>query len=140
MYKFFAYRAVYMGEEYSANTTALIKASHKGKGDAVHTWAMMAAFAEKMYNLDRDNQLTPDRGKSNHIWRLRATMAKIKHHAEVEKRAVAIALQDPDKQAWLSGQEQTNPKKLTLDQEAKQLLRELTEEQLKFLILKHAGN
>ena len=139
MYKFFAYRAVYMGEEYNENITALIKASRKGNGDAVHTWAMMANFAERMYALDQDSQLTPEREKSNHIWRLRATMAKIRHHVKVEKRAVEIALQNPNYQAWLKNLDQTNPKKPTLDQEAETMLKEMTPEQIKALISKHAG-
>ncbi len=139
MYKFFAYRAIYMGEEYSQNTTSLIKASKHGKGDAIHTWSMMAAFAEQMYELDQDSQLTPEKEKSNHIWRLRATMAKIRHHVKVEKRAVEIALRNPNYQEWLNTQNATNPKKPTLDQEAEKLLQESTEDEIKALISKHAG-
>lgn len=139
MYKFFAYRSIYMGEEYSANTKPLIKASEQGNGDPIHTWAIMATFAEKMYELDQDNQLTPDKEKNNYIYRLRATMAKIKRHVKVEKRAVEIALKNPDYQAWLRTQDANDPKKPTLDQEAEKLLQESTEDEIKELISKYKG-
>ncbi len=139
MYQFFAYRSVYMGEEFNQNTKPLIKASLLGKGDAVHTWAIMATFAAKMFELAENNQLTPDQEKHNHIWRLRATMAKIKRNVKVERRAAEIAAKDPGNKAWLKQINNENPKKPTLDQEARQLLQKMTEREVKALIGKYLG-
>lgn len=140
LYKFFAYRAVYMDEEYNQNTKALIKVSKIGDGDAVQTWAIMATFAEKMYWLDQEHQLNPDQESHNHIWRLRATLSKIKRHVEIEKRAATLALeQNPSYRKWLNEQNNTNRKKPTLDQEAVMMLKSLTEKQIRDLIEKYKG-
>lgn len=139
MYQFFTYRAAYMGEEFNENTTPLIRASKLGAGDAIHTWALMATFAKKMFDYQENNSLTPEQEKNTHIWSLRATMAKIKRNIKVEKKAASLALKDPENKSWLKDMNNTNRKKPTLEQEARKLLQNSSADDIKKLIGKYKG-
>ena len=139
MYKFFVYRAAYMGTEYDSNTDELVRVYKIGKGDALHTWAVFAQFAEKMYQLDTANKLTVEQEKNIHIWKLNSILEKIRRKVQVEKRAAKIAAKDPQNKQWLNEQNETNAKKPSVDQEARKLLQTYTEAQIKALISKYLG-
>ena len=134
MYRFFVYRAVFMGEEYNQNTKPLLQVAKLGKGDAFNTWAMFAQFGERMYKFEQADQLTPDAEKSIHIWKLRSIMAGIKRTVKVKKRAAEIAIEDPENKKALDKLNETDPKNPTLDQQAKKYLSKLSKEEVLYLL------
>ena len=145
MYKFFAYRAVYMenGYEqhgYDTNTEQLIKIANMGDGDAPHTWEKLAEFAEKMYTYEAKGDLDPGKERDIHLPRLEYAMRRVKHDLDVEKKAANIAYKDPAYEEVVIEAKQEGPKQPTLKEEALQLLQRSTKEQIKEMILKHCLN
>ena len=142
LYKFFAYRAVYMenGYEqhgYDANTEQLIKIAKMGEGDATHTWEKLAAFAEKMYVYEAKGDLDPGKEHDIHLPRLEYAMRRVKHNLDVEKKAADIAYKDPAYQDIVIEAKEEGPKNPTLEQEALKWLQEHTRDEIKEAILKH---
>ena len=139
MYRFFVYRAVFMGEEYNNNTLPLIRVAELGKGDAFNTWAMFAQFGERMYKFEQANQLTPDTEKNIHIWKLNSIMVGINQRIKVKKRAAKIAVKDPENKKLLDKLNETDPKTPTLDQRAKKYLSKLSKEEVLYLLRTYLG-
>ncbi len=139
MYTFFAYRAAYMSHEYDKNTDELIRLARYGKGDAVNTWALFAQFAAHMYELDKQNDLTPDQEKEIHLWKLNALIQKVHHKVQVEKKAAKIAYKNPDNAALMEEINQETPKNPTIKQEAEAWLQKATQEQVKDLLRRYYG-
>lgn len=137
MYQFFAYRAAYMGEDYNKNTPHLLGVARLGKGDAINTWANMNQFATKMYQLEKENKLTPETEKSIHIWKLNAIFQRIKRKVDVEKKAAKMAAKKPENKTWIKEQSKANPKRLSKKQAARQLLQRSTEKEIKALMDKY---
>ncbi len=134
MYTFFAYRAAYMGDGYDQNTDELINLSRYGKGDAVSTWALFAQFATYMYELQQQNDLTPELEKEAHLWKLNAFVQKIHQKVKVEKKATKMARKDPNNAALMEKIKKEMPRKLSTKKQAQQLLQEATQEQVEELL------
>lgn len=140
LYTFFTYRAVYMDNDYNANTEKLIKVAKMGDGDAPHTWEKFAEFSALMYTYDADKHLTPTEEANMHIPRLEFAMRRVKHNLEVEKKAAHIAYKDPANADIIKELNEEDPKEPTLEQEARKLLQRSTKAQIKEMIFKHCYN
>lgn len=138
MYLFFKIRAIYMpGEEFDQNNKALIRVSKEGTGNSFETWHIMSTFAQKMLALERAGKLNAKDEKEIHIWRLESAMYVIKEKVRVEKRAAELAVQDPQNAQFVQEAKQSPKKKPSLDDKARELLRNMTKDQIKHLIIKY---
>ena len=138
MYMFFAIRSIRMGD-YDKNIKALIDVVKLGKGDAFNTWHVMAEYAKKMLELDRQGKLNPEDEKDIHIWRLESSMRYIKEQVRVERRAAEIAYEDPQNAVMVKEVKEGPKQKPSLDDKARKLLQKSTQEEIKHLILKYKG-
>lgn len=137
IYTFFSYRSIYMDKGYDANTEKLIDVAKLGEGDAESTWEKMAEFATNMYNLDKTNDLTPETEANLRIPRLEFAMRRVKHNIKVEKKAAKIAYKDPNNADLVAEAKSEGPQNPNLEQEARELLKTLTRNQIKMLMLKY---
>ena len=138
MYTFFAIRSVRLGD-YGNNIKALIDITKLGKGDAFNTWHVMAEYAKKMLELDRQGKLNPDDEKQIHIWRLESSMRYVKEQVRIEKRAADLAYEDPQNAALVQEVKEGPKQKPSLDDKARQLLQKSTQDEIKHLIRKYKG-
>ena len=140
MFTFFKIRAIYMpGDEFDQNTKSLIRVSQLGEGDSYDTWHTMAEFAKKMLTMQRADKLTAKDEKEIHIWRLESTMRYIKEQVRIEKRAAELALRDPQNAQLVYEVKHSPKKKPSLDEKARMLLRNSSEDEIKHLIKKYYG-
>ncbi len=138
MFLFFKIRAIYMpGEEFDQNNKDLIRVSKEGMGNSFETWKIMSTFAQKMLALERAGKLNAKDEKEIHIWRLESAMYVIKEKVRVEKRAAELAVQDPQNAQLVQEAKQSPKKKPSLDDKARELLRNMTKDQIKHLIIKY---
>ena len=138
MYVFFKIRAIYMpGEEFDQNTKALIRVSKVGLGDSFATWHMLSEFAKKMLALQRAGKLNANDEKEIHIWRLESAMYHIKEQVRIEERAAELAVKDPKNAQLVQEVKQSPKKRPSLDDKARELLRNSTRDEVKHLIYKY---
>lgn len=138
MYTFFAIRSVRMGD-YNSNIKALIDITKLGKGDAFNTWHVLAEYAKKMLELDRQDKLCPEDEKNIHIWRLESSMRYVREQVRVERRAAEIAIKDPQNASLVKEVSEGPKKKPSLDDKARELLQKSTQDEIKHLIRKYKG-
>ncbi len=138
MYTFFAIRSVRLGD-YGNNIKALIDITKLGKGDAFNTWHVMAEYAKKMLELDRQGKLSPDDEKQIHIWRLESSMRYVREQVRIEKRAAELAYEDPQNASLIKEVKEGPKQKPSLDEKARELLRKSTQDEIKHLIRKSKG-
>ncbi len=132
MYNFFKTRAILMpGEEYDANTPELIRVSKYGKGDAFTTWSIMAEFAKNSLEDERAGTLDANSEKHIRIYLLEKKMSELRWNICVEKRAVELAVKDPQNAALVEEVENGPTQEKSLDDEAQRYWNSLTHDQQK---------
>ena len=138
MYMFFKIRSVRMGD-YNQNIKALIDIVKLGKGDSFNTWHIMAEYAKKLLEVDRQGKLSVEDERDIHIWRLESSMRYIREQVRVERRAAELAVKDPQNAALVQEVKDGPKQKLSLNDKAYRLLQTSTQDEIKHLILKYKG-
>ena len=137
MYTFFKIRSVLLGTDYNTSIKDLVRISKIGKGNYFKTWRVLAEYAKKMLELERQGKLSPQEEKEVQIWRLNSAMEYVKEVGRVEQRAAEILAKDPQNAAFVQQTQQKEKKKPSLNDKARKLIQNSTQDEIKQLLIKY---